>query len=169
MGSRPPIGSPLPPPRKTIAEPFGQSLRVLGLYVRAQILIGILLAVLYAVGFALARVPLWPVIAVLGGLTSVIPRFGSLVPLGLAILTSVWMGRPMTQVLIAIGVWVLIQGLEGFFITPRLLSKPLGLKPLPVFLAILAGSFFFGPFGLVLAVPVLAVALVFWRYFFRRE
>lgn len=169
MGSRPPIGSPLPPPRKTIVEPFGQSLRVLGLYVRAQILIGILLAVLYAVGFGLAHVPLWPVIAVVGGLTSVIPRFGSLVPLGLALLTSLWIGRSMWDVLIALAAWVLIQALEGFFITPRLLSKPLGLKPLPVFLAVLAGSFLFGPVGLLLAVPVLAIGLVFWRYFFHSE
>jgi predicted PurR-regulated permease PerM len=64
---------------------------------------------------------------------------------------------------------VLIQGLEGFVIAPQLLSKPLGLRPWPVFLALLAGSFFFGPIGFFLAVPILAVGAVFWRYFLNKK
>jgi predicted PurR-regulated permease PerM len=155
------------PPQRRISEPLGESVRVLGRYIRAQLLIGIVLTVLYAIGFAVARVPLWPVIAILGGLSSFIPRVGSLVPLALAMIAELLADRNMTHFLIAFAAWLLIQALEGFFITPRLLSKPLGLKPLPVFIALLAGSFFFGPLGLFLAVPVLAIALVFWRYFNR--
>jgi predicted PurR-regulated permease PerM len=146
------------------SNPFLESVRVLGLYVRAQVLIAALLTVLYAVGFAIARVPLWPLVAVLGGLASFIPRIGALVPLFLAALFILILHWNLTHMLIALAAWTVIQVLEGFFITPRLLSKPLGLGALPVFFALLFGSFFFGPIGMLLAVPVLAVGMVFWRY-----
>lgn len=155
---QPPLG-----PRR-VEDPVRESFRLLGLYIRAQFLIAGILTILYAIGFGIARVPLWPVIAIIGGLSTLIPRVGSLIPLGFAALANLIGDRNWTHLAIAFGAWVIIQGLEGFFITPRLLSRPLGLKPLPVFLALLAGSFFFGPIGLLVAVPILAVAGVFWRY-----
>ena len=155
--------------QQPVINPVRESIYVLGRYVRAQIAIAAILTVLYAIAFAAARVPLWPVIAVVGGLASFIPRFGSLVPLALASFAIAWVNWSLTHFLIAFAAWVVIQALEGFLITPRLLSKPLGLKPMPVFLALLAGSFFFGPIGLFLAVPLLAVAAVFYRYFRNRE
>jgi predicted PurR-regulated permease PerM len=48
------------------------------------------------------------------------------------------------------------------------MGRPLGLRPLLVFVALLAGSFLFGPIGFLLAVPILAVGNVFWRYFRER-
>jgi predicted PurR-regulated permease PerM len=148
-----------------MTSPIRESMRVLGIYVRAQVLIAIILTVLYAVGFAIARIPFWPLIAVAGGLTSLIPRVGALVPIALVALVNLLGDRNITHLAIAFAAWVLIQILEAFLIAPRLLSKPLGLRPLPVFLALLAGSFLFGPIGFLLAVPVLAVGAVFWRYF----
>lgn len=159
----------MPPPEpRRLDDPVRESFRVLGLYIRAQFLITVILAALYAIGFGIAHVPLWPVIALIGGLSTLIPRVGSLIPLGLVALADLIGDRNWIHFAIAFSAWVIIQGLEGFFITPRLLSKPLGLKPLPVFLALLAGSFLFGPIGLLVAVPVLAVAGVFWRYYLRR-
>jgi predicted PurR-regulated permease PerM len=150
-------------------NPFRESVYVVGRYLRAQILIAVVLAVLYAIGFAIARVPLWPVIAVIGGLANFIPRIGSLVPLALVAISIGWVDWNLNHFLIAFAAWIIVQALEGFLITPRLLSKPLGLRPLPVFIALLAGSFLFGPFGLFLAVPVLAIAVVFYRYFRSRQ
>ena len=148
-----------------VDRPFRESVRVLGLYIRAQIAIAAIITVLYAIGFWVAHVPLWPVIAIVGGLSSLIPRFGSLIPLILIAIAMLPAHRDLTHLLIAFGTWVIVQGVEGFVLQPILLSKPLGLKALPVFLALLAGGMFFGPIGLLLAVPVLAVANVFWRYF----
>jgi putative heme transporter len=146
-------------------NPFRQSARVLGLYIRAQILIAGIESVLYAIGFAIAHVPWWPAFALLGGFCSFIPSVGSLIPLTLVGVTLLVAHRAWTDLAIAFGVWISVQGVEGFVLQPLLLGKPLGLRALPVFLALLAGSFFFGPLGIILAVPVLAVANVFWRYF----
>jgi predicted PurR-regulated permease PerM len=146
-------------------SPVRDSVRVLGIYVRAQIFIAAILTVLYCIGFALARVPIWPLIAIIGGVCNIIPVVGSLVPLVLAALLILLVDQNYTHLVIVFATWIIVQTLEGFFLTPRLLGKRLGLKPFGVFLALIAGSLLFGPIGFLLAVPVLAVANVFWRYF----
>jgi len=151
------------------ANPFRQSVRVLGLYVRSQLIIFAIDTVLYAIGFAVAKVPWWPLFAVIGWLCSFIPNFGSLITLLLVATTMLLASRDWTHVAIAAGVWLLVQALEGFVLQPILLSKPLGLRAVPVFLALVVGGLFFGPIGFLLAVPILAVANVFWQYFRSRK
>lgn len=150
-------------------EPVVQSVRVLGLFVRARILIAVIQTILFAIGFAFARVPLWPLIAIAGGLASFIPRIGVLVPLVLVAIADLFGGVDLLHWTYAFGVWFVILLFDEFYLTPRLLSKPLGLRPVPVFFALIAGSFFFGPIGFILAVPILAIAAVFWRYFHDRQ
>jgi predicted PurR-regulated permease PerM len=146
-------------------NPFRQSVRVLGLFVRSQLIIAGIDTVLYAAGFAIVHVPFWPLFALVGGICSFIPGIGSLIPLTLVGVTMLLADRGWTNLAIAFGTWLVVQVLEGFVLQPVLLSKPLGLRTLPVFLALFAGSLLLGPIGFVLAVPVLAVANVFWRYF----
>jgi predicted PurR-regulated permease PerM len=150
-------------------NPFWQSARVLGLYIRAQLIISAVETVLYAVGFAIAHVPWWLFFAVVGGICSLIPSLGSLITLSLVGITTMLVRRDWMDVAIGFGVWVAVQAIEGFVLQPVLLGRPLGLRALPVFLGLLAGSLLFGPVGFILAVPVLAVANVFWQYFRNRN
>ncbi len=150
-------------------NPFRQSVRVLGLFIRSQLIIASIDTILYAVGFAIAKVPWWPLFALIGGFCSFIPSVGSLIPLSLVGITLLFAGRGWTNLAIAFGAWLAVQALEGFVLQPVLLSKPLGLRVLPVFLGLVAGGLLFGPVGFLLAVPVLAVGNVFWRYFRDRE
>lgn len=147
------------------ANPFRESGRVLGIYLRGQILIALIVTGLYAVGWDIAKVPWWFAVAILCGVLNLVPKVGSLIALALT-LWGTWANDGQSWQLITVfAVWVLVQGIEGFVLTPRILGKPLGLRPFWVFIAILVGSFVFGPLGFVLAVPALAVAAVFWRYF----
>lgn len=146
-------------------NPFRQSARVLGLYIRAQLTIAAAETILYAIGFAIAHVPWWPLFALIGGFASFIPSVGSLIPLSLVSIIMLLSHRSWTDLAIAFGAWLVVQATEGFVLQPILLSRPLGLRALPVFLVLVAGSLLFGPIGFILAVPVLAVANVFWRYF----
>jgi predicted PurR-regulated permease PerM len=155
--------------RQRIDNPFRESARVLGLYVKAQVIIVCIVTVLYAVGFAIAHMPLWYIVAVIAGACTVIPRVGALIGLALAAIVVYFGDLSLTNCLIVFATWVIIQGIEGFYLTPKLLGRPLGLRPLLVFVALLVGSFFFGPIGFLLAVPALAVAGVFWRYFRERD
>jgi predicted PurR-regulated permease PerM len=150
---------------RPIDNPFRESVRVLGLYVKGQIVIVSIVTVLYAIGFGLAHVPLWFFFALIAGACNVIPRIGSLIGLGIVALAAYLPHLDLKRLLIVFAVWVVVQGIEGFYLTPKILGKPLGLRPLAVFFALLAGSFLFGPIGFLLAVPVLAIANVFWRYY----
>src|SRR5438270_9539922 len=116
-------------------NPFRQSVRVLGLFIRSQLIIAAVETLLYATGFAIAHVPWWPLFALIGGFCSFIPSIGSLVPLSLVGVTMLLSDRDWTDLAIAFGVWVAIQAVEGFVLQPLLLSRPLGLRVLPVFLA----------------------------------
>ena len=150
-------------------NPFYESLRVFGLYLRSQVVIAAVELVLFAIGFGLAHVPAWPLFALLGAICSFIPVFGSLFSFLLVAIVMLLAGRDWVHLAIAFATWVVVQGIEGFILQPILFSKPLGLRALPVFLALLLGSWIFGPVGFLLAVPVLAIANVFWRYFRDRE
>ena len=154
--------------QRPVTNPFRESLRVLGVYIRGQVLIAIIVTALYAVGFEIAGVPWWLAVAILCGLLNLIPKIGSIIAV-LVVLWVAWANDAVTGQLITVGVvWVIVQALEGFVLTPRILGRPLGLRPLAVFGAILIGSLAFGPIGFFVAVPALAVANVFWRYFRKR-
>jgi predicted PurR-regulated permease PerM len=155
-------------PRRRIDNPFRESIRVLGIYAKAQIIIVIVDTVLYAIGFAIAHMPFWYVVAVLAGACTIIPRIGSLMGLAIAGIVGFFGDLTLMQLLIVFADWVIVQGIEGFYLTPKLMGRPLGLRPLFVFIALLAASFLFGPIGFLLAVPILAVGNVFWRYFRER-
>jgi predicted PurR-regulated permease PerM len=142
--------------------------RTIALYVRGQIRIVAILAALYLTGFALVRVPAWPLWGVLAGFLNPVPFagvvFGLLLPL-----VSTWAERgELWQILGVVGVFTIVQSLEGFVITPRILGKSLGIGPLTIFLCALAGGALFGPLGVLLAAPVAALAAVTWRFMIRR-
>jgi predicted PurR-regulated permease PerM len=150
-------------------SPYRQAIRVLGLYIRSQLLISGIEVLMYAIGFAIAHVPWWALFAVIGGVCSLIPTVGSLIPLVLVGLTMLIANRAWTDLAVAFGTWLAIQAIEGFVLQPILLGRPLGLRAIPVFLALLIGGLVFGPLGFVLAVPVLAVANVFWQHIRRKR
>jgi predicted PurR-regulated permease PerM len=72
------------------------------------------------------------------------------------------------RILGVVGVFVVVQTLEGFVLTPRILGKSVGLSAMTVFVCGLIGGALFGPLGLLLAVPIAAVAAVAWRFAFKR-
>ncbi len=136
---------------------------------RGQILLCLILAVLYAFAFWAIRVPQWWFVGPVGAIAAIIPRLGSIVPVGLAALSLYLAHAPLSRYLLLVAVWLAVQGIEFFVLLPRLISRPLGLKEVPVLAALLLGSLIFGPLGLLFAVPVLAIGLVFWRHFRRRS
>jgi predicted PurR-regulated permease PerM len=129
----------------------------------AQVKIVAILTGIYAAGFAISRVPWWFVVAVVCGLLNFIPFAGPAIALVLVLLVT-WLARQdMIPVLGALVTYVVAQGFEGFYLTPKIMGSRLGLPPWLVFVAILAGGFLFGPLGVLFAAPVAAVAAILWR------
>ncbi len=143
--------------------------RTLGGYVRGQIKVSLILACLYSIGYAIAGVPFWLLLGFVSGAVNVIPFVGSLIGVGLTAFVTLLNNGTMWNYLGILITFVIVQGLEGFWITPRILGRRVGLSPLYVFLAVLIGGVMFGPVGVLLAVPVLAVLGVLWRHAAKRR
>jgi predicted PurR-regulated permease PerM len=151
------------PSHSAIAEIVHDSAKVLGLYAKGQAQIFAWTIVLYGIGFAFSHVPLWFAAALVAACLGLMPRVGSVLALGMVLFMSWVSGRTFIEICEVFGVWLIVQSIEGFYLTPKLLGKPLGLTPFAVLLVLTLGSLTFGPIGLLLAVPTLAVGLVWFR------
>ncbi len=150
--------------RDPFSRLFDESGRILESYVRGQLLIGLIMAVLYAIGFAILRVPAWAGIAALSGLLNTIPYVGTLMGLVLACGLTLANGAGPWHIAAIIGVFVIVQTIEGYFLTPRILGGRLNLHPMAVFLGLLIGGKLFGVLGIILAIPAIAIAKVFFKF-----
>jgi predicted PurR-regulated permease PerM len=155
-------------PRRSAGGLARQVGSTLAAYVLGQIVVSLILTVLYAVGFAILRVPFWFLLAPVCGFLNVVPHFGPVVALLAGLVVALVAKFDTVRIAALVGVYVVVFTLEGYVLTPRILGRRLRLRPLYVFLAVLAGGSVFGFPGLVLAVPVLAVAAVVYRYFQKR-
>ena len=132
-------------------------------WIVAQVKIVVILTGIYAIGFAASSVPWWLAVAAVCGLLNFIPIAGPVIAL-LIVLPVTWLIRQdMLSVLGALITYVVAQGLEGFYLTPKIMGRRLGLSPWIVFLEILVGGLVFGPLGVLFAAPVAAVVAVLWR------
>jgi predicted PurR-regulated permease PerM len=160
------VSEELIPPRfrDTFTRLFDEVGRILESYVHGQLLIALIMAVLYAVGFAVLRVPAWGAIATLSGLLNTVPYVGTILGLALASALVLADGANLWKLGGVIGVFVMVQSLEGYYLTPRILGGRLSLHPMEVLLGLLIGGKLFGLLGILLAVPTIAVAKVFLRF-----
>lgn len=134
---------------------------VLGQFVRGQLTVMAILAALYATGYSLAGVHLAIPIGLVAGLLSFIPYVGSGISLALALLMTVLHYQGWGQIAFVVTVYAVVQALEGFVITPRVVGEKLGLAPVWVLLALMVGGELFGFLGVMLALPGAAVVKVF--------
>jgi predicted PurR-regulated permease PerM len=150
--------------RDTFSRLFDEVGRILESYVRGQLLIGLIMAFLYAIGFASLGVPAWAGIAALSGLLNAIPYVGTALGLVLATTFTLADGGGMLKIAGVVGIFVIVQSIEGYYLTPKILGERLSLHPMAVFLGLLIGGKLFGLLGVILAVPVIAVAKVFLMF-----
>ena len=156
----------MPQPQGSLAGEVG---RTLGGYVVGQAKIAAVLACLYSIGYAISGVPFWLGLGVLCGMLNIIPVFGSIVGLGLTAYAVLLGDGGIWNYAGVLITFVVVQALEGFWLSPRILGKRVGLSPMYIFFAVLVGGAVFGPVGVLLAVPVLAVLAVLWRRSVKRR
>lgn len=133
---------------------------VLGQYLRGQSLVMLIMAVFYSVGLALFGLDLALPIGFFTGLAMFIPYIGFGVGLVLALLAGLLQFMSVKALVMVAVVYGIGQVIEGFFITPRLVGKRIGLHPLAVIFALLAFGQLFGFVGVLVALPASAVLLV---------
>ena len=137
---------------------------VLGGFLRGQFLVMLILGVLYAIGLWGVGLDLGILIGIVAGLLTFVPYLGpaSIVVFG-GIAAMVQFGDWQHLAGVAV-VFTVGQIIESYWLTPKLVGDRIGLHPMAVIFAVTAGGTLFGFLGMLLALPVAAVANVLLRY-----
>ena len=137
---------------------------VLGAFFKGQILVMISLAIIYSVGLSLAGLEFALLIGLLIGLVSFVPYLGLIIGVVLACAASIFQLHDASGLLPILIVFGVAQVLESVVLTPILVGDKIGLHPVAVIFAVMAGGQLFGFTGVLLALPVAAVLLVLLRH-----
>ncbi len=151
--------------REDVIYLFNQFIGILLTFFRGQIIIALAQGLLFATGFAIVGVPYGIVIGMMLGLLNIIPYLGSIVGLGVA-LPLAYFGDDgdVLRVALTLGVFGVVQAIEGYLLTPRIMGNRTGLHPaLIIFAVFFWGVALDGILGMMLAIPLTAFAVVFWR------
>jgi predicted PurR-regulated permease PerM len=141
---------------------------VLGAFFRGQLLVMFALSVIYSVGLGLVGLKFAIAIGVVSGLVSFVPYLGFVFGIGLAALTVILEPNPLWQMIGVVATFTIAQLLEGSILTPQLVGDRIGLHPVLIIFAIVAGGQLFGFFGILLALPAAAVLSVLVRFVYDR-
>lgn len=147
----------------TVVELAGEVDEVLAAFLRGQLMVMLSLGTIYTLGLWIAGLDYPLLVGMLAGLVSFVPYLGNIVGIvtaGTIMLVQTQDVLALIPVLIVFGIG---QLLEGFVITPWLVGDRIGLHPVAVMFAVLAGGQLFGLLGVLLGLPTAAVIAVLIR------
>ena len=137
---------------------------VLAAFVRGQLMVMFALGVIYTAGLWLLGLDLAFIIGMGAGLLTIVPYLGTMVGLVAAVLAAAFQFQDLFSMAMVLLVFAVGQTLEGMVLTPKLVGDRIGLHPVAVIFAILAGGQLFGFLGILLALPVTAALNVLVRH-----
>jgi predicted PurR-regulated permease PerM len=137
---------------------------VLGAFMRGQLVVMLALGVIYSLGLWLIGIDLAILIGMGAGLLSIVPYLGSIIGLLAAAAAALFQYHDALHLLGVLVVFGAGQTAEGMFLTPKLVGDRIGLHPVAVIFAVLAGGQLFGFLGILLALPVAAALNVLVRH-----
>ncbi len=137
---------------------------VIGGFIRGQMTVCMILAVIYSFGLLFIGIDMPFVIGILSGAAFIIPYLGTLLGIVVGGIMAVVKYHDFLHPALVVGLFGLAQALEGTVITPRIVGDRVGLHPLGTIIAVLIGGELFGFLGLLLAVPFAASLNVLFKH-----
>jgi predicted PurR-regulated permease PerM len=141
---------------------------VLSSFIRGQLLVMLCLGVIYSVGLWFVGLELALLIGMIAGLASIVPYLGFVVGVGAALIAAIFQFGDVFYLVAVVVVFGIGQVIESTVLVPLLVGDRIGLHPVAVIFAVLAGGQLFGFVGVLLALPVAAVLMVLVRYMLHR-
>ena len=151
--------------RKDVVYLVREFINIIVSFFRGQLIVALGQGFLFAVGFALAGLQHGFIIGLLLGFLNIIPYLGSMLGLAIALPIAFFQadGGPIRLGLV-IAVFAIVQLIEGYYLTPKVMGERTGLHPLMIIVALFFwGTAFDGISGMILAIPLTAFLVVFWR------
>lgn len=156
----------LPPSRKTewlmLLDRCGQAV---GAFFRGQLLVAAIVGVLSATLLLILQIPYWLAIGLLAGFFNLIPLVGPFVGGGIAVIVGGIEGGP-TKALLAALAMLAVQQLDNHVISPNVMGRAVRLHPVTIMLGLLGGGALAGLWGMLLAVPVIAIAKILVSHYY---
>ncbi|HSH97419.1 MAG: AI-2E family transporter [Methylophilaceae bacterium] len=154
-------------PRRHLAKTLEISMEidaVLAEFLRGQLSVMILMGIFYAAGLGFAGLELAIPIGLIAGLLGFVPYLGPTTGILLAMLAAILQFNNLGDLVPVAAVFAVGQAIESMLLTPWLVGDRIGLHPVVVIFALLAGGELFGFSGILLALPVGAAIAVLVRH-----
>lgn len=148
----------------TVSRLARESSDVLGAFLRGQFLVMLALGVMYGIGLWAVGLDLGILIGIIAGLLTFVPYLGPASGIILGVIAALVQYGDWRYVAGVLAVFGVGQVVESYWLTPKLVGDRIGLHPVAVIFAVLAGSQLFGFLGMLLALPVAAVVNVLLSY-----
>ena len=147
---------------------FRQIDQVLGAFIRGQLMVMLALGLIYSLGLWAIGLDIALIIGMVAGLLSIVPYLGTLVGVVAALTAAVFQFQDVLHPVLALLVFGFGQSMEGMVLTPKLVGDRIGLHPVAVIFAVLAGGQLVGFLGILLALPVASALNVLVAYMHQR-
>ena len=151
-----------------VVQLAGECDAVLAEFLRGQLLVMFALGLIYSIGLWIVGLEFALLVGLLAGMVSFIPYLGGIVGIGTAGILGYLQYHDVIHLVYIALVFGSGQALEGMLLSPLLVGDRIGLHPVAVIFAVMAGGQLFGFIGILLALPVAAVIMVILRHIHRR-
>ena len=134
-----------------------------GGWFRGQMILALVIFLLSYVGLTIIGIPYALVLAIIAGILEIVPTVGPIIAGAIAALVALTIS-PLTTLLVII-FFLVIQMLENTFIVPKVMQKAVGISPVVIILAIIAGAKLLGIVGAIISIPIAAsisVLIIEW-------
>lgn len=135
---------------------------VLGSFFRSQIILSIIIAAMTFFALTLMKVKYAIIIALINGVTNIIPYFGPII--GFLPAFFIAASESIKKAIIVSVTMFIIQEIESSIIAPKLMGESIGIHPVFIMIVLILGGKYFGAWGLVLSVPLAGMVKVTYRY-----
>ena len=136
--------------------------KVLGRYIRAQLLLGFVVACLVFIGLSVLGIELTPALAVFAGITELVPILGPWIGGAVGVIVAL-ATEPSKAIWVAL-VYLIVQQLENIFLVPRIQGGLLHINPAVLIVLLVLGSYIAGIWGMILLPPLTATVVEIYKY-----
>jgi predicted PurR-regulated permease PerM len=141
--------------------------QAVGGFFRGQLLVALFVGVASSIGLWAVGLPFWLLVGIVAGVFNLVPLIGPFIAGGLAVIIALIAGEPLTALWAAL-VLLAVQQIDNHLVSPNVMSRTVQLHPVVVMLALLVGASFAGLFGMLVIVPLVAVAKIVFLFLWSR-
>lgn len=141
---------------ETLGNYFTKTNEVFFRFISSQVIDGIIVGIITSIAMLIMGVKYAVLLGFMIGLFNIIPYFGAIVAVAIAILIT-WVTGGLTQAIWVAVVIIILQQIDANIINPKIVGTSLSLSPILVIFAVTVGGAYFGFLGMLLSVPVVAV------------